>query len=288
MEELKVQLECIPCFFRQVVIALEPDGLSREEALEVARQCVRLTAELPWDRTPAHTTTFLHRKIRELLGRDPFEERKRKYNRVALELYPMLKDRVFKSPEPLEMALKIAVAGNVIDFGIFTEKEIETLLETALDEPLYRFDLEGFKEALKGSDSVLYLLDNAGEVVFDRVLIEVLRDMSKDVTAVVKAEPVLNDATMEDALEAGLCDVCRVIDNGSYGIGTILEWCSEGFRELFYSSPVIISKGQGNLETLFTERREIFFLFQVKCDVVSRYLGIPKGQRLVLHKREAL
>ncbi|RME68285.1 MAG: DUF89 family protein [Nitrospirae bacterium] len=287
MEELKVQLECIPCFFRQVVIALEPNGLTREEALEVARQCVRTAAELPWDRTPAHTTTFVHRKIIELLDRDPFEERKRRYNRLALELYPLLKQKVDNAPEPLEMALKVAVAGNVIDFGIFTERQIEALLDRALDEPLYRFDLEGVRKALQNSDQVLYLLDNAGEVVFDRVLIEVLRDMSKEVTAVVKAEPVLNDATLEDALEAGLTEICTVIDNGSYGIGTILEWCSEEFRKLFYSSPVVISKGQGNLETLFAEKREIFFLFQVKCEVVSRYLGVPKGQRLVLHKKEA-
>ncbi len=287
MEELKVQLECIPCFFKQVVIALEGNGLSRHEALEVARQCIALVAELPWDRTPAHTTTFVHRKIRQLLGRDPFEDRKRRYNQLALQLYPQLKGRVVNAPEPLEMALRVAVAGNVIDFGIFREGEIEAQLEKALEEPLYRFDLEPFKQALQRAQSVLYLLDNAGEVVFDRVLIELLREMSKEVIAVVKAEPVLNDATMEDAREAGLTEVCRVIDNASYGIGTILEWCSEAFREVFYQSPMVISKGQGNLETLWTEKREIFFLFQVKCDVVSGYLGIPRGQRLVLHKREA-
>lgn len=287
MEELKVQLECIACFFRQVVIALEPNGLDREEALSIIRNTMALTAELPWDRTPAHTTTHVHRRIMELLGRDPFEDRKRRYNQVALELYPHLKKKVHSARDPLEMALKVAVAGNVIDFGIFTETEIERQLETALEEPLYRFDYEAFKKTLQQTDKVLYLLDNAGEVVFDRVLIEVLSGMSKEVTAVVKAEPVLNDATMEDAHEVGLTGVCNVIDNGSYGIGTILEWCSEDFRQIFYHSPMVISKGQGNLETLFTAQREIFFLFQVKCEVVSRYLSVPNGQRLVLHKKEA-
>ncbi len=286
-EPLKVQPECIPCFFKQVVIALEPNALSRTEALEIIRQSLSLTAELPWNETPAHTTTFVHRKVREALGRDPFEQRKKRYNRLAMGLYPQLKQQVHSAKDPLEVALKIAVAGNVIDFGIFREEEIERQLQNTIDAPLYRFDYEAFRDSLDRANQVLYLLDNAGEIVFDRVLIEQLQSLGKEVTAVVKAEPVLNDATVEDARQTGLLKVCRVIDNGSYGIGTILPWCSEQFRKLFSSSPMVISKGQGNLETLYTEDREIFFLFQVKCEVVSRWLGVPEGQRLVLHKKEA-
>jgi len=284
MQELKVQPQCIPCFFRQVLIALEPNSLSRDNKLAIMRDVMKLTTQLPWDRTPAHTTTHLHRRIMQLLGKDPFEDRKRRYNRIAMSLLPHLKEKIKTAAEPLEMALRIAVAGNVIDFGIFTEEEIEAQLERALEEPLYRFDYEEFKKTLQQSKDILYLLDNSGEIVFDRVLIELLVEMGKQIIAVVKGSPVLNDATMEDAKYVGLDRICSVVDNGSFGIGTILEWCSEDFREIFSSASMIISKGQGNLETLYTVEREIFFLFQVKCEVVSQYLSVPNGKRLVLYK----
>lgn len=238
---------------------------------------------------PAYSTTFLHRKIRQLLGRDPFKEIKSEYNQIALGLYPELKKKVEDSRDPLWTAARLAIAGNVIDFGIFTSVDIIGTIEKALHGPITIDEYKSFKNAVEKNSEILYLLDNAGEILFDRILIEVLMEMGKKVKAVVKGKAVLNDSTIEDAEEVGLANVCEVIDNGSDCIGTILEFTSPEFNKEFKSAGLIISKGQGNFETLYIREimsgiGDIFFLFQSKCDVVSKELGLSKGSMLLMKK----
>ena len=230
---------------------------------------------------PAYSTTFIHRRIRQLLGKDPFKELKCEYNQIALGLYPSLKTIVEKSPDPLWTAMRLAIAGNVIDFGIFTSVDIEGAIRKALNNPLAVDEYSTFKDALLETDRILYLVDNAGEIVFDRLLIETLLSMGKQVKAVVKGFPVINDSTMDDASESGLIGVCEVIDNGSDAVGTILEWTSSIFQEPFKDAQLSISKGQGNFETLIGVEKQMFFLFQSKCDVVSKELGLSTGSMLL-------
>jgi uncharacterized protein with ATP-grasp and redox domains len=236
---------------------------------------------------PAYSTTFLHRKIRQLLGKDPFKDIKSEYNQIALKLYPELKKTVDESVDPLWTAARLAIAGNVIDFGIFTSVDIIGTIDRALHNPITVDEYKSFKNAVDKNSEILYLLDNAGEILFDRILIEVLTETGKKVTAVVKGEAVLNDSTIEDAEEIGLTNVCEVIDNGSDCVGTILEFTSHEFNKTFNNAALIISKGQGNFETLWhtshAAGKEIFFLFQSKCDVVSKELGISKGSMLLMN-----
>jgi uncharacterized protein with ATP-grasp and redox domains len=228
-----------------------------------------------------------------MLGGDPFKEVKQRYNKIALGLYESLKKKIAQSEDPLETAARLAIAGNVIDFGIYSAIDIEGTVERALGEPLSVDHTAAFKEAVKRAKDVLYLLDNAGEAVFDRLLIEELISQGKKVTAVVKAAPIINDCTMEDAREVGLAEVCEVVDNGSDAVGTILETTSEEFRKFYEGAGLVISKGQGNFETLLDQRgtssplgdppkKEIYFLFQSKCGVVSRVLGLPEGSMLLV------
>ncbi|MDI6802037.1 MAG: ARMT1-like domain-containing protein [Thermodesulfovibrionales bacterium] len=183
-------------------------------------------------------------------------------------------------------ASRLAIAGNVIDFGIFTSVDIIGTVERALSSHITVDEYSSFKSTVNENSEILYLLDNSGEIVFDKLLIELLTGMGKRVKAVVKGQAVLNDSTMQDAKEIGLDDVCEIIDNGSDCIGTILEFTSPEFRQEFDSSRFVISKGQGNFETLcntpYAEGREVYFLFQSKCDVVSRELGISKGPMLLM------
>jgi hypothetical protein len=201
-------------------------------------------------------------------------------------MYPALRRLLLGHPRgPLWAATRLAIAGNVIDFGIFSSVDIEGTIRRALEGPLAVEHYEAFREALGRSPQVLYLLDNAGEVAFDRLLIEVLKEMGKQVVAVLKGSAVINDATMEDAQEVGLQGLAELIHNGSDCVGTILELCSAGFRERFMQAPLVISKGQGNFETLMNApRADVFFLFQSKCDVVSRELGLERGAMLLLGK----
>ena len=133
------------------------------------------------------------------------------------------------------------------------------------------------------AQDILYLADNAGEIVFDRLLIEQL-PMQK-ITVVVKGFPIINDATMEDAVAAGLTEIVSVIDNGSDAPGTILEICSDAFVSRFEQADLIITKGQGNYETLSDIDKNIYFILKAKCPVIASDLGCPIGQMVLINKR---
>ena len=229
---MKVHLDCFPCFLKQALIALRlvtNDETIQEHILKsVLDDIKRADTTQP----PAYTTTFIHRTIRQLLGRDPFRLVKSEYNQIALGLYPSLKTIIRESHDPLRTSTRLAIAGNVIDFGIFTSIDIEGTIKRSLENEFAVDDYNDFKKAVGASDTILYITDNAGEIVFDRLLVETLISLGKNVMVAVKGAPVINDATVEDAIESGLIHVCDVIDNGSEGVGTILQWTSLKFQIL--------------------------------------------------------
>jgi uncharacterized protein with ATP-grasp and redox domains len=284
---MKTHLECFPCFLRQTVIAVRLCTQDETFQIAVIKGVAEEIKTADATKPPAYTTTFLHRKIRQLLHKDPYEEIKTRYNKIALSLYPELKKTTLNSQNPLVTAMKLAIAGNVIDFGIYTSIDIKGTIEKALNQPLKVDDFLPFKQILDEKKEILYLLDNAGEIVFDRLLIEEFLRLGIKVKAVVKGEPVLNDSTIKDADEVGLTEICEVIDNGSDCIGTIIEMTSEGFKREFENASLIVSKGQGNFETLdyqtaaSSNTKKICHLFQSKCEVVSRELGLPIGSMLI-------
>lgn len=278
---MRTHPDCFPCFLKQAMIALRL-GTEDESLQETALKSI-----LPYiqnadsSKPPAYTTTLIHRKIRLILGKDPFREIKSKYNKIALDMYPSLKFMIQQSSDPLWITSRLAIAGNIIDFGIFTSINIEDTINRALNSPLSEDNYNIFRDAVMAADDILYLTDNAGEIVFDRFLIEELISKGKKIQAVVKGSPVINDSTLSDAEESGLMEICKVIENGSDGVGTILEWTSPEFQETFNNAHLIISKGQGNFETLTGTNKKIFFLFQSKCNVVSKELGLLTGSMLL-------
>ncbi|MEW6067196.1 MAG: ARMT1-like domain-containing protein [Nitrospirota bacterium] len=271
---MRVYIDCFPCFIRQSIIALRLG--TKDESLQesILKSTLEYIEKADTSKPPAYTTTFIHRKIRQMLGRDPFKDIKSEYNQIALRLYSSLKAAIEKSSDPLWTSTRLAIAGNVIDFGIFTSVDIEGAITRALNDQIAVDDYAFFKEAISNTNEILYLTDNAGEIVFDRLLIETLTHLGKEVKAIVKGSPVINDCTMEDAKESGLANVCEIADNGSDAVGTILQWTSSAFQKTFENAPLIISKGQGNFETLSSTEKKIFFLFQAKCDVVSKELDL--------------
>jgi uncharacterized protein with ATP-grasp and redox domains len=280
---MQTQLECFPCFLRQTLIALGQSPYLADTLIrrEILNDVLSIMLRADTDKPPAYTTTFIHRTIRERLGRDPFKEIKHKYNALAMGLYHTLKPEVESSKDPLWTAARLAIAGNVIDFGIFTSVDIDGSVRRALRTPIAADDYPAFRESVGHAEEILYLLDNSGEIVFDRLLIEQLVSSGKRVTAAVKGSPVLNDVILDDAVQTGLTKLCRVIDNGSDAVGTMLGWTSPEFQSAFHSADLIISKGQGNFETLAGNEKRIFFLFQSKCEVVSKELGLPPGSMLL-------
>jgi uncharacterized protein with ATP-grasp and redox domains len=170
--------------------------------------------------------------------------------------------------------VRIAIAGNIIDLAPGIQFTLEATLERVLHQPFVINDLETLRQVLSQTGSILYLADNAGETVFDRVLIETLE---QPVIYAVKGGPTLNDATWEDAVAAGIEEVAKIVSTGSDAPGTVLESCSPAFRQLYDEAEVIIAKGQANHEALGDGDRRLFFLLQVKCPVLGREIGVEPG-----------
>ena len=280
---MKTFLDCIPCFVRQ---ALDSAKLATDDEQiheQVVREALRLAADLDMSQSPPAIGQKIHRLIRRLIGdNDPYQRIKEQFNNLALKLYPELEKRVTESEDPFATAVRLSIAGNIIDFGVktsLTESDVEKTIEQSLLDHFDDNQIQGFKEAVTQAEKILYLADNAGEIVFDRLLIEQLP--VKRVTVVVKGEPVINDATMQDAVTAGLDKIVEVIDNGSDAPGTILESCSQSFRDRFDKADLIIAKGQGNYETLSDIDKNIFFVLKAKCPVIARDLGCEVGEMIL-------
>jgi uncharacterized protein with ATP-grasp and redox domains len=193
-------------------------------------------------------------------------------------MYPELKRRITSSADWFETAVRLAIAGNVIDFGTSSQVDNDIIcqsIEDALVQPLEKYIFEKLKNAINRAENILYIGDNAGEIVFDRMLIEQLPN--RKITYAVRGAPTINDATLEDAEMVGLTDLVPVIGNGTDIPGTVIENCSEDFRMVFDTADLIIAKGQGNYETLNDSDKKIFFLFKVKCSVVARKTGCALG-----------
>jgi len=279
-------LDCMPCFMRQSLEAAR--NLTKDARIHerIVREVMRMAAELDLARPPPFVGQAIHRRLRELTGvKDPYLAAKRHANRLALDALPELRAAVGRASDPLRAAATFAVAANAIDLGLgsaLADSEIHAALHAASLEQLIG-DWEEFRAVAAKASSILYLADNAGEIVVDRLLIEALGPGR--VTLAVRGAPVLNDATMAEALEAGLQDLVMVVDNGSDAPGTILSECSEPFRRRFAEADLVIAKGQGNFETLSGVERDLVFLFKVKCPVVSTHAGLPLGSHALLHER---
>jgi len=280
---MKIFLDCIPCFVRQALDSARLVTDDEQVHEQVVREVLHLAANLDMSLSPPAIGQEIHRLIRKLTGNnDPYRELKQKFNHLALRMCVELEENVRTSEDPLETAVRLAIAGNIIDLGVKTsiaESDIEKVIRDCLTANFDNQPLEDFRNAVNQAGQILYLADNAGEIVFDRLLIEQLP--TEKVTVVVKGEPVINDATMEDAEFAGLTKIVEVIDNGSDGPGTILESCSQQFRQCFNQADLIIAKGQGNYETLSEIGKNIFFILKAKCPVIAVDLGCEVDEMIL-------
>ncbi len=276
---MKTYLDCIPCFFKQALFAARAAIDDEETIKQVLDRIGMLVSEIPLHSSPPETGREVYRAVREITGvEDPFASLKAESIKKALALYPSLKEMVEVSGDPLETAVSLAVAGNIIDFGANPDFQLEQDIQQALQKEPVINHYEAFRNRIEVAHKILYLADNAGETVFDKLLIKV---MAKHVIYAVRDRPVINDATVEDAVKSGLDQVARVVSSGCDAPGTILNRCSEEFLDYFKRADLIISKGQGNYETLSGEQRPIFYLLKAKCPVIAGDLGVKEGDKVI-------
>lgn len=279
---MKTFLDCIPCLIRQALHSVRSTTEDEQVQEVIVRTALEGIAGMDFRQPPAVMAQAIHRRIREVTGNaDPYAEQKRRLNDVALELFPVFSQRIENAANPLELAVRLAIAGNIMDLAVKTnlgEDEVLASFDDCLAAPL-DCHIDEFAQAVDEADDILYLADNAGEIAFDRLLVEQLS--RKKVTVAVRGKPVINDATIADAEYVGLPKIAKVIDNGSDAPGTILNDCSDVFRRCFERADMIISKGQGNYETLVDCSRPIWFLLRVKCPIIARDLKCPVGTTIL-------
>jgi hypothetical protein len=280
---MKAGVDCIPCIQRQIIKASRFSGLSESEVEGILRRVMEALLEEKWNKTPPELAHVAHRIVREHINGDPYAEVKRESNELALGMLPELRRRVSESAEPLRTAIRIAIAGNIIDFGAMIDFDLSRTVEEVLNKEFRYDDYDRLVEVLENADSILYFFDNAGEIAFDVLLIEqLLKIKDYHITAVVKAGPIINDATEEDLDYVGLRDMVteiRYLSNGEQGY----ERSSPEVGRWIDEHDVVISKGQGNYEGL-SEWKGIFYMLMVKCPVIARALNAKVGDVVLLYK----
>lgn len=272
---MKAYLDCYPCFFIQALKTARLVTSDEKVILQILKDASVYLSQASFDVTPSEIGMGVYRIIYRRTGvEDPYKEVKERCIQQALSLYPEMKKLIESSEDRLMTAVRLSIAGNVIDFGTNSSFDLNQELETILSQDFAVNHYEEFRRALEKAQNIVYIADNAGETVFDRLLIE---EINKPVIYVVREKPIINDATREDARMSGLGNVSEIMSSGCDAPGNILKFCSDGFLKTYGSADLVISKGQGNYEALSDEERPIFFLLKVKCPVVARDLGVKEG-----------
>ena len=283
MNNLKTEYKCLECALSGLIHLLDKQVVSKEKKDDVLRFFFSYMSEADYELSAPYIARDIHAVLRDKLKcKDLYADAKKKDNDKVLKMLPELKEVVYKSKDPVRSALMLSVAGNVIDLGTDHGLDHSLVITNALTRDL---SIDNFSELIsniKSSLGFIYLCDNTGEIVFDKLFLDVLCEQGilekNKVTIAVRGAPILNDATIEDAEYIGLTKNYRVISNGDCAPGTCLEYTSKEFNEAFKSADFVISKGQGNFESLSNHReKKVFFMLIAKCSLVADQLGVGLG-----------
>ncbi len=278
---MKSDYRCFFCFARAFEQLIENENLSVEDKNSFTLDMTSLYKSVGENFSAPAFSRALHTILKKYTNNtDPYKKAKQLSNDTVLNMYPNLKNQIQLSDNSFDTALRLAIAGNIIDFAISTNFDLQETIDRVLQSDFAINDSTELKQALSKAKTVLYLGDNCGEIVFDKIFIETLKH--SNLYYAVRGAPVINDATLDDALYIKMDKVAKVISNGYDAPSTILEHCSTEFKEIFDRADVIISKGQGNLEGLLGKTgKEVYFLLMVKCDVIANALNVKKGDFVV-------
>lgn len=282
---MKTFIDCIPCFISHSLNVAKMTARNAEEQREILRQTLALAASIDFEKSPPAMAKKIHAIIRKITGiEDAYVKIKDESTAFALEMLPFLRHEVEKSEHPFETTIRLIIAGNIIDFGTdhnFNLNSVHQIIADALKQQIDLNAIERLHKRMRESKRILYVADNCGEIVFDRLLIEPYREK---ITLAVRGNPILNDATRREAEMSGMNDIVRIIDTGDSIPGVILENCGDEFKHHYENCDLIISKGQGNFETMCETDRPVFFLFMSKCQVIATLLDSELGSLNVIEK----
>ncbi len=247
--------------------------------MEIFASALDILSRANSENPPVELVADVHAVIKHKTGiADLYQRQKQSSTKAALALYEKAQETIAQSDDPFETAVRLSIAGNIIDYGITRPFDLSSEIDRVLQQPFAINHLDLLREEINRANTILYLADNAGETIFDRLLIETI---NKDVLYAVKEVPILNDAIEEDAIQAGIDQVAKIFSSGVDAPGTVLSRASRSFLEIYNNAEIIIAKGQGNFEALSDQTENIFFILQSKCDMLSRLIGVPIGGLIV-------
>ncbi|MFH1379398.1 MAG: ARMT1-like domain-containing protein [bacterium] len=288
---MKTQIDCFPCFFKQATLASRMAGGDEKLQKKALIETAGLLYTAPLDRDPPYIATGIFHKVNEIMGTtDPYRKVKDDYNKIVAEKYTDLINIIKKDTDPLRAAVKLALAGNIIDFGILEQFDLDAVIEQTMSTVPAIDEYQAMKQMIERAQTLLFITDNAGEIGFDRLLIDEIHQINKEIriTVAVKKIPIINDATIYDAQFFGIDVKNKLIDNGSNHIGTYLPSCSSEMIEAFTHADMIISKGQANWESLEENAPDkMWFLLKAKCRCVAEFLKVKLGDILIVRGRHA-
>lgn len=280
---MKTEYKCLECALNGFILLVEKQHIEKERKDELIRWFFEYMSESDFDKPAPFIARDIHAFLRNELGCDDlYADAKKQDNDRIISLLPEFTKAIQIDSYPLVAALKLAIAGNIIDLGTNHGMDHSEVIENAISRELAVDDSSELLSQIQNANNFLYLCDNAGEIVFDKLFLDTLfkgeiLDRSK-VTLAVRGEPIINDATLEDAKYIGLVQDYNVISNGDRAPGTCIEFTSEEFNQIFNNADFIISKGQGNFESLSSNKdKNIFFLLMAKCSLVADQLGVDVG-----------
>jgi len=287
-----ISTECYPCIFQQILSIATLVKLNEVEKKSLFEEFMQYLLETHGDGIVVqHIIRKVADTVIDMLNKpsdfDPYRAIKAHSNDIALNYYQVFKKKIRESSSPLKTSVRIAAAGNIIDYGAKNSADLDIEQELDLIDQsefgIYHYD--EFQKRLSTASILLYICDNSGEIVLDKIFIEEIKKAfpSLDIICAVRERPIINDAVLNDALYVGLDQLVTVISSGSVYPGTILEETSYEFRKLFDKSDLIISKGQGNFETLLdTNSEKMFFILRIKCDLMARLSNTQRGDLVLM------
>ena len=284
---MEIFLDCLPCALKQVLEAsrLATDRPELQE--NIIEESLKILKNYKKYRTSPEIVKDMHQTVKLITGvSDPYKSVKERDIRAAKEIYPFLKEFADNKHGKLYWAIKTSATGNIIDSAIYDTSNFKASLENELTKKFSSCALDIFTEKLKTSGNILIIGDNAGETFFDRILIEHLKGFR--ITYAVRSEPIINDATMQDAVDSGLNECAEIITTGCGAPGAILSQCGTNFLSVFDKADIVISKGQGNFEALSDCSRPLFFLLKAKCPMIAEKLNVDLNDYVFKYQRTGM
>lgn len=286
---MKIQDKCLPCVVNQVIKVANITGVDKKE--ELLRQVFAFLSKMDFEVTTPEIIGEIFSIIKiHTNNPDPYKETRKYYNTLFIKSLPEFEKRIEQVGNPFQLAVRYAIAGNIIDFNPIHNTNLEDIFDYFNKMEQLELAIDNTKELIENitnANIVLYLGDNCGEICMDKILLKKIKELNSNVKLVfgVRGKPVVNDSIAEDAYAVGIDEYAEVIDNGDGSLGTVLNRTSPEFQRVYNKADVVIAKGQANYECLSEENKNIYFLLITKCDVIANDFDVGENKMICMKNK---